>query len=262
MASESGWRVFLGTLVLLVFSYVIYQLRYPLWFSLKYVESIFVMLILSYFAVFILALFLLKKDSKKSLSKVFKTKSHKMILVGIVFALLYQGIWYLMSFTIGDKFAFTSFPSLIASYEGYSVYLLPLAFALQLVLATFGSFVEEVAYRGYVQTRISAKYGLIAGIFTASLVWFLQHIQFFQIGWIENFFETRFLDLMFGGIFLGVLYFKSKQNIWSVFSFHALGDIFDVSIPIVITASSFVANQLVNVVGYVMMILLVYYLLD
>jgi membrane protease YdiL (CAAX protease family) len=184
-----------------------------------------------------------------------------MIMVGIVFALLYQGIWYLMSFAIGDKFAFTSFPSLITSYEGYYVYLLPLAFALQLVLATFGSFVEEVAYRGYVQTRISSRYGLIAGIFTASLFWFLQHIQFFQIGWIENFFETRFLDLMFGGFFLGYLYFKSKENIWSVFSFHALGDIFDVSIPTVITASSFVASQLVNVTSNVIMILLVYYLL-
>jgi membrane protease YdiL (CAAX protease family) len=260
MASESGWRIFLGTLLLLVISYVIYQLRYPLWFSLKYVESIFVMLILSYFAVLILTLFLLKKDSKKSLLSVFKASGHKMILVGVVFALLYQGIWYLMSFAIGDKFASTSFPSL-SGYQSYYVYLLPLAFALQLVFVTFGSFVEEVAYRGYVQTRISAKYGLIVGILTASLFWFLQHIQFFVISWIVNFFQTRFLDLICGGIFLGYLFFKSKENIWSVFSFHALGDIFGVSVPIVVTASSLVASKLVDILSYVIMILLVYYLL-
>jgi membrane protease YdiL (CAAX protease family) len=185
-----------------------------------------------------------------------------MILVGVVLALLYQGIWYLMSFAIGDKFTFTSFPSLTSVYEGYLVYLLPLAFALQLVLATFGSFVEEVAYRGYVQTRISAKYGLIMGILTASLFWFLQHIQFFVISWIVNFFQTRFLDLICGGIFIGYLFFKSKENVWSVFSFHALGDIFDISVPIVVTASSFVASQVVTVLSNVIMILLVYYLLD
>jgi len=262
MASVKDLRIFLGPLLLLIFSYVIYQFRYPLWFSLKHVESIFLMLILSYLAVFILALFLLKKDSKKSLSKMFGVKNHKMVIVVVVFALLYQGIWYLMSFAIGDKFAFTSFPSLTSVYAGYLVYLLPLAFVLQLVLATFGSFVEEVAYRGYVQTRVSAKFGLIVGIFTASLFWFLQHLQFFQVGWMENFLETRFLDLMFGGIFLGYLYFKSKENIWSVFSFHALGDIFDILVPIIVTASSFVASQVVTVLSNVIMILLVYYFLD
>jgi len=260
MASMKDLRIFLGPLLLLIVSYVIYQLRYPLWFSLKYVESIFFMLILSYLAVFLLALFLLKKDSKKSLLSVFRVNSHRMILVGVVFAFLYQGIWYLMSFAIGDKFASTSFPSL-SGYESYAVYFLPLAFALQLVFVTFGSFVEEVAYRGYVQTRISSKYGLIVGILTASLFWFLQHIQFFQIVWIENFTQTRFLDLICGGIFIGYFFFKSKENIWSVFSFHALLDIFGVSVPLVVTASSFVASQLVNVLSYVIMILLVYYLL-
>jgi membrane protease YdiL (CAAX protease family) len=220
------------------------------------------MSILSYLAVFILALFLLKKDSKKSLSSAFKANSYRMILTGVVLAFLYQGIWYSMSFAIGDKFTFTSFPSLTSAYEGYLVYLLPLAFALQLVFVTFGSFVEEVAYRGYVQTRVSAKFGLIVGILIASLFWFLQHIQFFIISWIVNFFQTSFLYIICGGIFIGYLYFKSKENIWSVFSFDALGDIFNISVPIVVTASSFVASQLVNVLSYVIIILLVYYFLD
>jgi membrane protease YdiL (CAAX protease family) len=260
MASESGWRIFLGAVLLLVVSYVIYQLRYPLWFSLKYVELIFVMLILSYFAVFILALLLLKRDSKKSLSNLLKASGRSIVLVGVVFALLYEGIWYLMSFAIGDRFAFTSFPSL-SGYESYSVYLLPLAFALQLVFVVFGSFVEEVAYRGYVQTRIMSKYGLIIGIFVAALFFSLQHIQFFVLSWIENFFQTQFLYLIFFGIFVGYLFFKSKENIWSVFSFHALLDIFNVSVPLVVTASSLVASQLVNVLSFAIIILLLHYLL-
>jgi hypothetical protein len=70
------------------------------------------------------------------------------------------------------------------------------------------------------------------------------------------------LYIICGGIFIGYLYFKSKENIWSVFSFHALGDIFNISVPIVVTASSFVASQLVNVLSYVIIILLVYYFLD
>jgi membrane protease YdiL (CAAX protease family) len=258
--SESDWRVFFGSLLLLFVSYVIYQLRYPLWYSLKYVESIFVMLTLSYFAVFILALLLLKKDSKKSLASVFKASGHSTVFAGIVFALLYLGIYYLTSFLIGSRFEFTSFPSL-SGYESYPVYLLPLAFALQLVFVVFGSFVEEVAYRGYVQTRISSKYGLIVGILVATLFFSLQHVHIFQVGWIENFFQTQFMSLILFGIFVGYFFFKSKENIWSVFLFHVLGDIFNVSIPIVVTASFPFASQLIDIPGYVIIILVVYYLL-
>lgn len=258
--SQRGWRVFLGTLLILLVSYVIYQLRFPLWYSLKYVESVFVMVILSYFAVFILSLFLLKRDSKKSLSNIFKTSGRKMILVGAVFALLYEVIWYLMSFAIGDRFAFRSFPSL-SGYETYSVYLLPLAFALQLVFVVFGSFVEEVAYRGYVQTRISSKYGLIIGIFVASLFFSLQHVQFFIASWIGDFFQTRFLELIFFGVLVGYLFFKSKENIWSVFSFHALLNVISVSVPIVVTPSSSIVGQIVDIVSLVIVILPVHYLL-
>lgn len=257
--SESGWRVFFGSLLLLFVSYVIYQLRYPLWYSLKYVELIFVMLTLSYFAVFILALLLFKKDSKKSLSSVFKVSGHSMVFAGIVFAVLYMGFWYLISFATGSRFEFTSFPSL-SGYESYSVYLLPLAFALQLVFTIFGAFAEEVAYRGYVQTRISSKYGLIVGIFTATLFFSLQHIHIFRVGWIENFFQTQFVHVILFGIFVGYLYFKSKENIWSVFSFHALINIFSVSVPVVVTASFPFASQLIDIPSFAIIILLVHYL--
>ena len=259
MSIESRLRVFLGPFILLVVSYLIYLLRYPLWYSLKFVESIFVMLILSYLIVLMLALFLLKKDSKKSLSNVFTARSHLMVLVGVVFALLYLGIWYLISFLIGSKFEFASFPSL-RGYENYSVYLLPLAFALQLIFVVFGALAEEVAYRGYVQTRISSKYGLIGGIFVATLLFSLQHIHIFQLSWVESFFQIQFLHVLFFGIFVGYLFFKSKENIWSVFSFHALVNILSVSVPIIVTASSLFASQLIDILSFMLLILLLHYL--
>lgn len=205
-------------------------------------------------------LVVVKERPKKSLSSVFKASGHSMVLVGVVFALLYLGIWYVISFFIGSRFEFTSFPSL-SGYEGYAVYSLPLAFALYLTFSVFGSFVEEVAYRGYVQTRISSKYGLIVGIFTATLFFSLQHIHIFQLGWIENFFQTQFVHVILFGIFVGYLFFKSKENIWSVFSFHALLDIVSVSVPIVVTASFPFASQLVDIPSFVIIILLVHYLL-
>jgi hypothetical protein len=87
LSSESGWRVSLGAILLLVVSYLIYLLRYPLWWLFTYVEQVFVMLIVSYSVVLILALFLLKKDSKKLPLNVFKMTSRLMVLVGVIFAL-------------------------------------------------------------------------------------------------------------------------------------------------------------------------------
>lgn len=260
MNSISGWKVFLGPLLLLLVSFVIYQARYPLWFSLKYVELIFAMLILSYFAVFILAIILLKKDSKKSISNVFKTSGYSKVAAGVAFALLYLGMWYLISFALGGKFEFTSFPSL-SGYESYSIYLLPLAFALQFVFVVFGAFAEEVAYRGYVQTRITARFGLVVGIFVSALFFSLQHIQFFVLSWVEEFFQTQFLHVILFGIFVGYFFFKSKDNVWSVFSFHALVNVLSVSIPVVVTASFPFANQLADIPSFALVMILVHFLL-
>jgi membrane protease YdiL (CAAX protease family) len=218
------------------------------------------MLILSYFAVLMLALFLLKKDSKKPLSTVFKRSGHSLVLVGIVFALFYLGLWYLISFAIGGRFGFTSFPSL-SGYENYAVYSLPLAFGLQLAFTVLGAFAEEVAYRGYVQTRISSKHGYAVAIFVATLLFSLQHIHIFQLSWIDKFLQTQFLHVMLFGFFTGYLFLRSKENIWSVFSFHGLINIFAVSVPIVVATPFPFANQLVDIPVFVIMILLLHYLL-
>jgi membrane protease YdiL (CAAX protease family) len=257
--SEKGWRVFLGSFVLLIVSYVIYLVRYPMWQSFVSVEIISAVSILSYFIVLVVALFLLKKDSKKSLASVFENKGSMMILVGLVFGLLYLGLWYLTSFALGSLFEFTSFPSL-RGFENYAVFSLASAFILYLAFSIFGAFAEEVAYRGYVQTRVSSRYGYVIGIIASTLFFSFQHIHIFQTSWLMQFFQTQFFHVMLFGIFGGYLFFKSKENIWCVFSFHALINIFSVSVPIVVTATFQFAYYVAEITSFTVMILLLHFL--
>jgi len=212
------------------------------------------MLIASYSVVLIFALFLLKKDSKKSLSTVFKNGSIPMIILGIFFALLYLALWYLISFLLGSRFEFTS-STIMRDYGTYSCYSLPLAFTLYLVSSVFGAFAEEVAYRGYIQTRFSSKYGYIVGILVSALFFSLQHIHIFQTSWLIQFFQKQLFHVFLFGIFCGYLFFNSKENIWSVFSMHALINAFSVSVPIVVMATLPFANQLAEIASFTVMIL-------
>jgi len=213
------------------------------------------MLIVSYFIVLILALFLLKKDSKKTLSAVFKSGNVSMIMVGMLFSLLGLGLWYLISFLLGSRFEFVS-STILRDYKNYAFYSLPLASVLYLGFSVFGAFAEEVAYRGYVQTRISSKYGYIVGILVSALFFSLQHIHIFELSWMEHFFQTQFIHALLAGILAGYLFFKTKENIWSVFAFHAVSNIFSVSVPIIVIPTFQFANQLTEIASFTVMTLL------
>ena len=259
MNSEKGLRVFLGSLILLAVSLLIYYIRYPMWEFFSFIEPIFALEFLSYFIVFIVALLLLKKDSRKSLSSVLKNKGSFMILMGLLFTLLYLGLWYLISFGLGSRIEFASFPSL-RGFENYAVYSIPLAFGLYLTFAVFGAFAEEVAYRGYVQTRISSKYGPVLGIFIATLFFSFQHIHVFQVSWLVQFFQTQFFHVFLFSIFSGYLFLKSKENIWSVFAMHGFTNAFSVTVPIVVTHSFQFTYYVAEIASFTVMILLLRYL--
>ncbi|MFX1299878.1 MAG: lysostaphin resistance A-like protein [Promethearchaeota archaeon] len=258
MSSEKSWRVFLGPILLLVVSFLIYLLRYPLWWAIPFVEQIFAMLILSYGAVLILTLFLLKYDSKSSLL-LFKKTRYVWVLVGLIFALLYLGLWYLFSFVLGSRFEITAFPNL-TGYEAYVVYSLPLAFMLYLTFTVFGAFAEEVAYRAYVQTRISSRFGYIVGILIAALFFSFQHIHIFQPNWIVEFFQTQFLHVMLFGLFTGYLFFKSDENIWSVFTFHAVINIINVTVPILVVTAFPFASLIATTLSFLLIIAILKFL--
>jgi len=260
MPIEKNWRVFLGSFVLLIVSYLIYFVRYPMWQSFVSVEVISVLSVLSYFIVLLIALFLLKRDSKKSLSSVFENKGSLFILIGLAFGLVYLGLFYFISFLLGSTFEFTSFPNL-TGFESYVVYSVWSAFILYLSFSIFGAFAEEVAYRGYVQTRISGRYGYLIGIIVSSLFFSLQHIHVFQASWLIQFFQIQFFHVFLFGIFGGYLFFKSRENIWSVFSMHVFGNVFSVSVPIMVTHAFPFTFYVAEIASFTIMILFLRYLI-
>jgi len=258
MASQRGWRVFLGSFLLLIVSYVVYFVRYPMW-SFSSIETIFALLILSYLAVLVAALVLIKKDLKKSLSEFFRFHSLRLALVGLGFAVLFQVVWFGVSLGLGGRLEFFSFPNL-SGFEIYAYYSLPIAFALYLTFSIFGAFAEEVAYRGYVQTQFSSKYGVAVGIFVSTLFFSLQHIHIFQLNWITSFFQGQFIYVIFFGIFAGYLFIKSKGDVWTVFAFHALMNTFNVSLPIRVTTGFIYTDWLRTIISFVLLFLFLRFL--
>lgn len=258
LTSERGWRVFLGSFLLVIVSYVVYFVRYPMW-SFSTIEPIFALLITSYLVVLVVALVLIKKDGKKSISDLFRLHSLRLVLVGLGFAVLFQVVWFGVSLGLGGKLEFFSFPSL-SGFEVYAYYSLPIAFALYLTFAIFGAFAEEVAYRGYVQTRISSKYGYAIGIFVSTIFFSLQHIHIFQLNWLTNFFEGQFIYVVFFGVFVGYLFIKSKGDIWAVFAFHALMNAFNISLPIQVTTGFIYTDWLRTIISFMLLILILRFL--
>ncbi|XES77389.1 MAG: lysostaphin resistance A-like protein [Candidatus Bathyarchaeia archaeon] len=245
--TKSASKTFTGAALLLLTSYIIYFVRYPIWSWT--IEPIFAMLILSYSAVFILALLLIKLDLKKSLRAFFRFQGSRLILVSLFLAGLFQVLWYSITLALGASIRFITFPSL-RGYELYSYYFLPLAFAVYLIFSVFGAFAEEVAYRGYIQSRIQATYGVFAGIVVSAVFFALQHIHVFQLPWIENFFEGQFFIALIGGLFMGYLYYRTKGDIWSVFTFHAVGNILSVALPLEVTYAFPYAGWISTAIAY------------
>ena len=258
LASERGWQVFLGSFLLLIITYAIYFVRYPMW-SFSAIEPVFALLIVSYFVVLVVALGLIKKDMKKQLSDLFRFNGFRLILVGLVFAVLFQVVWFSVSIGLGGKLKFFAFPNL-AGFEAYPYYSLPIAFALFLTFSLLGAFSEEVAYRGYIQTRISSKYGYVAGIFVSTLFFSLQHIHIFQVTWITTFFEGQFIYVLFFGIFAGYFFIKCKRDIWTVFAFHGLMNAFNISLPIQVTTGSIYTDWLRTIISFTLLILILRFL--
>lgn len=251
---EKGWRAFIGSITLLLVSFSIYFVRYPMW-SWKNIEPIFLLLTLSYLAVLIVALFLVRKDLKKPLSLFFSFHGWRIIFVGLALAVVFQAVWYGITIVLGSKLEFFSFPTL-NGYEGYSYSYLPLAFALYAVFAVFGAFAEEVTYRGYVQSRISAGYGVIVGISVATIFFSLQHIHIFQVPWINNFIQGQLIEVLLFGIFTGYFFVKSKGDIWSVFAFHGLSNLFSISLPLQVTYSFPFTYYISTIASYVLLLII------
>ena len=255
---QRDWRAFLGSFILLIVSYAIYFARYPIW-SWTSLESIFTVLTLSYLAILIFALVLLKVDLKKSISSFFGFHGWQPVLIGLGLALLFQALWYGLTIAMGAKLEFTSFPSL-RGYESYSYFSLITAFVLYAVFSVFGAFAEEVTYRGYVQTRVSTNYGIIIGILVASVFFSLQHIHVFELSWIMNFFQAQFINVLFLSIVAGYLFNKNGGDIWSVFLFHGVCNVFNIFLAIQIAYNAPYVYYISTIASYIVLFVVIRFL--
>jgi membrane protease YdiL (CAAX protease family) len=102
--------------------------------------------------------------------------------------------------------------------------------ALVLVLSLLWGLYQELVYRGILQTELVRRWGVVAGVLAANLLYTFGplHLYHFANG------STAFKVAMFAGIFaiglfFGVL-FQRTGNLWMVGIFHGLGDWFIVGV--------------------------------
>jgi membrane protease YdiL (CAAX protease family) len=250
MVLKNGLRVFIGSLLLLAISYVIYAIRYPMWSITSPVELPYIGMFLTYFAVFVVALVLIKKDMKTKLTDIFKLKDAYVILLGLLLAVLFQVMYFGLTILLGGKIDSASFAnSAFAS--------LPLAFTIYFLYGLFGAFAEEVAYRAYSVSRIASKYGYVVAIFVSTILFSLQHIHIFQASWlVEYFFQLQFIHVLLFGIFVGYFFKKSKGNLWAVVVFHVLKNIIDMALPIYASAPSVYIHWIVNILSFTVLLII------
>lgn len=97
------------------------------------------------------------------------------------------------------------------------------------------------------------------GILCASLIFSLQHIHIFSLSWIARFFQTQFIYVFCFGIFIGYLFIKSSEDLWSVFTFHASMNIFNVSLPVNALSESLIYSHVATIITFILMILLLHF---
>ena len=65
---------------------------------------------------------------------------------------------------------------------------------------------------------------------------------------------------MLFGVFTGYLFYRSEENIWGVVAFHILLNVFSVIVPLIVTHSFEFTFYVAEIVTFLVMILLLWYL--
>jgi len=87
-------------------------------------------------------------------------------------------------------------------------------------------FREEIFYRGFIQNKLSSKYGIISTIIITSLIFTLYHVVYFIWGqWIT------LIQVFLWSVFIGILYYKTK-SIFIVSIIHGIYDAIPFITPI------------------------------
>lgn len=148
---------------------------------------------------------------RKNLGDVYQFRAVHMITGLLAAGCLYLVFWigYFVSIHI-LPFAVSQIDSIYSIREGKnSVWI---ALLLVLVIAP----AEEIFWRGFVQWRLSRKYGVLIGFITAAAVYALVHVGSFNLMLIAA-------SAVCGG-FWGLL-FVWKKNLWPCIISHAVWDV-------------------------------------
>lgn len=92
----------------------------------------------------------------------------------------------------------------------------------QALIGTLVAFFEELAYRGYMMTRMSDLWGRGTGIALSSVIFSLLHFSWWTpLGRVPLYLILLFsFNLFLGGVVLGTSYYLSGERLWVPVAFH------------------------------------------
>ncbi|MGD8544556.1 MAG: CPBP family intramembrane metalloprotease [Candidatus Bathyarchaeota archaeon] len=184
----------------------------------------------------------------------FRVRSFGFTLVALVFSIIFHAVWITFNFNLGGVLVQSS--GGLEGYEVYPTFSFPLVLILYFLFLLLGAYVGEVAFRGYIQSRVDYGGRKVVGVIVASLLFSVQSINLFQPDQILFFLQTEFIYLMCFSIFVGYFFIKTRGDIWGVSAFHALTRIIDASLPVKITYVFPFFRQIVTITSFVFLILI------
>lgn len=119
-------------------------------------------------SLFLLLVLALGKDRKAALRLALRLPSFNYVVIGALIPLAVASVWPLASYFLAmNHWAAYEYGS-YGSPSLRDFFSVPSAASLWLLLPAF---VEEIAWRGYLQPRFVQKYGIVRGIFLVGIVW-------------------------------------------------------------------------------------------
>lgn len=189
----------------------IFNLGEPVTVDLTYVALIAIVNVVGFMIVFVAL-----KSTQQELGTMGINKNDlgKMVALGLVLGVIFLTVSGLLSSYMGGGFAGFSFSLIYA-----------------LIFSTIVGFSEELFYRGYIQTRLSAYGGSIKGLVATSLLFAFTHFSrdYYYYGNSGDVFADVFVALswasirVFPSFLLGYIMLKS-QNMLPSAIFHTFWD--------------------------------------
>ena len=127
--------------------------------------------------------------------------------------------------TVGLAFALLNHAVKILIFQGtFEPTALPteLNIPAYLLLGLLIGLAEESAFRGYILQNFLKKYTPILALLASSILFGIYHVNFFDLNYFTLYFWGLYVvQTLTGGIFMGVLYFKTGKNLVAPIAYHS-----------------------------------------